>query len=238
MLKLAVLISGGGSNLKALIDAAKSSDYPAEIVCVGSDTDAAGLAYAEAEGIPSFVIRPSDYASREEWGVALAAAIQEHLGAPSTGYDASTHADQAGSRTESVPPSGLVVSAGLMRILPPGFVRAFSPNLINTHPALLPLFPGAHAVRDALAAGATETGVTVHVIDEGVDTGPVVRQAVIAIHPGETEEELHERIKQRERPLLVETVRAIAEGAIVLQKTSAAGMSESRDSAVRAADPR
>lgn len=197
MLKLAVLISGGGSNLKALIEAAESPEYPAEIACVGSDTDAAGLAHAEAAGIPSFVIRPSDYASREEWGMALAAAIQEH--GVGTG-----------------PEPGLVVSAGLMRILPPGFVRAFSPRLINTHPALLPLFPGAHAVRDAIAAGAAETGVTVHVIDEGVDTGPVLRQAVVAVRPGETEDALHERIKQQERPLLVDTVRAIAAGELAL----------------------
>lgn len=197
MLKLAVLISGGGSNLKALIDAAGEAGYPAEIVCVGSDTQAPGLAYAEAAGIPHFVIRPSDYDSREEWGMALAAAIQEH--GVGTG-----------------PNPGLVVSAGLMRILPAGFVREFSPNLINTHPALLPLFPGAHAVRDALAAGATETGVTVHVIDEGVDTGPVLRQATVTVQVGETEAELHERIKVLERPLLVDTVRAIATAELVL----------------------
>ena len=214
MLKLAVLISGGGSNLKALIEAAESPEYPAEIVCVGSDTDAAGLAHAAAAGIPSFVIRPSDYASREEWGMALAAAIQGYGIGPAVADEA-----EAGVSAERLLPhtaAGLVVSAGLMRILPPDFVRAFSPALINTHPALLPLFPGAHAVRDALAAGATETGVTVHVIDEGVDTGPVLRQAVVTIRPGETEEELHERIKRRERPLLVDTVRAIASGELTL----------------------
>ncbi|MBN9612026.1 MAG: phosphoribosylglycinamide formyltransferase, partial [Actinobacteria bacterium] len=111
---------------------------------------------------------------------------------------------------------GLVVSAGLMRILPAGFVREFSPRLINTHPALLPLYPGAHAVRDAHAAGAVETGVTVHVIDEGVDTAPVLRQQGVAILPGETEDQLHERIKQVERPLLVEPVRAIAAGELKL----------------------
>lgn len=197
MLKLAVLISGSGSNLKALIDAAADPEFPAQIVCVGSDTDAPGLAHATAAGIPTFVVRPSDSDSRDEWGQLLAAAIQEH--GVGTG-----------------PNPGLVVSAGLMRILPPGFVRAFSPHLINTHPALLPLFPGAHAVRDALAAGASETGVTVHVIDEGVDTGPVLRQIAVPVRPGDTEDELHERIKQEERPLLVATVRAIAEGALTL----------------------
>ena len=197
MLKIAVLISGGGSNLKALLDAAAEPGFPARIVAVGSDTEAPGLAYAQAAGVPTFVVRPSDYGSREEWGQVLAAALQEH--GVGTGPD-----------------PGLVVSAGLMRILPAGFVRLFSPRLINTHPALLPLFPGAHAVRDALSAGETETGVTVHVIDEGVDTGPVLRQARVAILPGETEADLHERIKQIERPLLVETVREIAEGILVL----------------------
>lgn len=199
-----MLISGGGSNLRALLDAAldptAETPFPARIVAVGSDTDAPGLAHAEAAGIPTFVVRPRDYDDREEWGQVLAAAIQEH-------------------HVGTGPEPGLVVSAGLMRILPPGFVREFSPRLINTHPALLPLFPGAHAVRDALAAGATETGVTVHVIDEGVDTGPVLRQARVTIRPGESEEELHERIKQIERPLLVETVRAIATGELELPET-------------------
>ncbi|WP_125099144.1 phosphoribosylglycinamide formyltransferase [Leucobacter chromiireducens] len=197
MLKLAVLISGSGSNLKALIDAAADPAFPAEIVCVGSDTDAPGLAHATAAGIPTFVVRPRDYDDREEWGQVLAAAIQEH--GVGTG-----------------PNPGLVVSAGLMRILPAGFVRWFSPHLINTHPALLPSFPGAHAVRDALAAGATETGVTVHVIDEGVDTGPVLRQISVPVREGDTEDELHERIKREERPLLVATVREIAEGSLSL----------------------
>lgn len=186
-----MLISGGGSNLKALIEATAHPGFPAKIVCVGADTDAAGLAYATDAGIQSFVVRPADHPNRAAWGTALAAAIRE--------YDVD-----------------LVVSAGLMRILPAGFVSEFSPALINTHPALLPLFPGAHAVRDALAAGATETGVTVHIIDEGVDTGPVLRQATVAVRAGETEAELHERIKQQERPLLVDTVRAIADGSLDL----------------------
>lgn len=196
MLKVVVLISGGGSNLKALLEAAEDASYPARIVAVGSDTDATGLAYAEAAGIPTFIVRPRDYPDRDAWGEALAAAIREH------GFNA----DEL----------GLVVSAGLMRILPSGFVREFSPRLINTHPALLPLFPGAHAVRDALEAGADETGVTVHVIDEGVDTGPVLRQASVTIRLGESEDELHERIKQLERPLLAATVREIATGELTL----------------------
>lgn len=185
------MISGGGSNLKALLDAAAGSAYPASIVAVGSDTDAAGLDYARAEGIPTFIVRPKDYEDRAAWGDAFAAEVRDY--APD-----------------------LVVSAGLMRVLPANFVREFSPHLINTHPALLPLFPGAHAVRDALAAGASETGVTVHIIDEGVDTGPVLRQRRVGILAGETEAELHERIKQIERPLLVDTVRDIARGELSL----------------------
>ena len=191
MLKVVVLISGGGSNLKALLDAAAEPTYPAKVVAVGSDTDAAGLEYARAAGIDTFMVRPRDFENRDAWGEAFAAEIRTF--APD-----------------------LVVSAGLMRVLPGGFVREFSPRLINTHPALLPLFPGAHAVRDALAAGATETGVTVHIIDEGVDTGPVLRQRAVSILAGETEDDLHERIKQIERPLLVDTVRDIATGALPL----------------------
>lgn len=201
MLNIAVLISGGGSNLKALIDATSEPGFPARIAVVGSDTEAPGLAHAEAAGIPTFVVRPADSGTREEWGQLLAAAIQEH--GVGTG-----------------PEPSLVVSAGLMRILPPGFVRLFSPALINTHPALLPNFPGAHAVRDALAAGAPETGVTVHVIDEGVDTGPVLRQRTVVVRDGETEDELHERIKQLERPLLVDVVRDIATGDLNLPQSA------------------
>lgn len=199
MLKLAVLISGGGSNLEALLAAASDPTYPARIVCVGSDTEAPGLDHARAADVPTFIVRPGDFDNRADWGLALAAAIHAHSGAIDAGPI-------------------LVVSAGLMRILPAGFVDAFAPHLINTHPALLPLFPGAHAVRDALAAGATETGVTVHLIDEGVDTGPVLRQARVSVRPGESEAELHERIKQLERPLLVDTVRAIADGTIDLTR--------------------
>lgn len=191
-----VLISGGGSNLKALLDAAASSDYPAQVVAVMSDTDAPGLEFARSAQIATRVVRPSDFATREAWGAQLAAQVNEAIGNKNEPW--------------------LVVSAGLMRVLPKGFVNEFSPHLINTHPALLPLFPGAHAVRDALAAGVTETGVTVHIIDEGVDTGPVLRQRSVSIHPGEREADLHERIKEVERPLLVETVRDIATGVLSL----------------------
>lgn len=112
-----------------------------------------------------------------------------------------------------------------MRILPEPVVRALSPNLINTHPALLPAFPGAHAVRDALAAGVKQTGVTVHIIDEGVDTGPIIRQRAIDLEPGDTETSLHERIKVVERSLLVEVVRDIASQAIDLKEMTNNGRS-------------
>lgn len=185
MLKLLVLISGSGSNLRALLEATHAGEFPAEIIAVGADNEASGLAHADEFDVSSFVLPPSGFASREEWGEALIEAI-------------------------SVFQPDLVVCAGFMRILPANVVRAFSPNLINMHPALLPLYPGAHAVRDALADGATVTGCTVHIVDEGVDTGPVIRQVEVAIEPGDTEETLHERIKTVERALIVDTVREIS----------------------------
>src|ERR1700712_5637417 len=185
VLSIVVLISGGGSNLRALLDAATDAEYPARIVAVGSDNDAPGLEHAEAFGVPSFTVVPTAFADRASWG------------------------DELLSQVEAWSPD-LVVCAGFMRILPPRFVRALSPNLINTHPALLPAFPGAHAVRDALAAGVHETGVTVHIVDEGVDTGPVLVQQAVPVLPGDTEHDLHERIKTVERELLVEAVADIS----------------------------
>jgi phosphoribosylglycinamide formyltransferase-1 len=186
VLSVVVLISGSGSNLRALLDAAANPLYPARILAVGADNPAAGLEHAELHGVPTFVVEPGRFATREAWAEALLANIR--------------HFDP-----------DLVVLAGFMKILPPNFVAALSPNLINTHPSLLPEFKGAHAVRDALAAGATRTGVTIHVVDEGVDTGPHLAQAEVQIHPGETEAALHERIKVVERELLVDVVKQFAE---------------------------
>ena len=186
MLSVVVLISGSGSNLRALLDSAANPLYPARILAVGSDNPAAGLEHAELHGVPTFVVEPGRFASREAWAEALLANIKHFE-------------------------PDLVVLAGFMKILPPNFVQALSPNLINTHPSLLPEFKGAHAVRDALAAGATRTGVTIHVVDEGVDTGPHLAQAEVQIHPGETEAALHERIKVVERELLVDVVKQFAE---------------------------
>lgn len=192
VLKLVILISGAGSNLRALLDEIAAGRVPAEIVAVGADREAAGLAHAQARGIPTFVVPYRDFASREAWGAALDAQLRAY--APD-----------------------LVVLSGLMRLLPPDTVASWSPNLINTHPAYLPEFPGAHAVRDALAAGATQTGASVIVVDNGVDTGAILAQARVQILPGDTEEALHDRIKPVERRLLADVIRGIADGDLTLE---------------------
>lgn len=193
MLRVVVLISGGGSNLRALLEAAQHPDYPARIVAVGADRQADGLAHAEAFGIPSFVVPFTSFESREAWGDELLARLRE--------WDPE-----------------LVVLSGLMRLLPRQLVAAYSPAIINTHPAYLPEFPGAHGVRDALAAGATQTGASVIVVDDGVDTGPILAQRRVPIEPGDSEATLHERIKPVERELLIQTVCDIALGAIDLKE--------------------
>jgi phosphoribosylglycinamide formyltransferase-1 len=186
VLSVVVLISGSGSNLRALLEAAQSPLFPVRILAVGSDKPATGFEHAELFGVPTFVVEPDSFETREAWAKTLLGNIQHFQ-------------------------PELVVLAGFMRILPPEFVAALTPNLINTHPSLLPDFPGAHAVRDALAAGATRTGATIHVVDEGVDTGPQLKQAEVAVLPGDTEEQLHQRLKLVERQLLVDVVREIAE---------------------------
>ena len=185
MLSVVVLISGSGSNLKALLEATDNPLFGAKVVAVGSDNAADGLAHAEHYGIPTFVVSPSAFDSREKWADVLLANINHFK-------------------------PDLVVLAGFMRILPANFVAALSPNLINTHPSLLPAFPGGHAVRDALNAKASVTGVTIHVVDEGVDTGPHIAQASVPVLAEDSEYDLHERIKVVERELLVATVKDIA----------------------------
>jgi phosphoribosylglycinamide formyltransferase-1 len=185
MLSVVVLISGSGSNLKALLEATDNPLFGAKVVAVGSDNPADGLAHAEHFGIPTFVVSPSAFDSREKWAEVLLANINHFK-------------------------PDLVVLAGFMRILPANFVTALSPNLINTHPSLLPAFPGGHAVRDALYAKASVTGVTIHVVDEGVDTGPHIAQASVPVLAEDSEYDLHERIKIVERELLVSTVKDIA----------------------------
>ena len=186
-----VLISGSGSNLRALLDATLDPTFPIRVLAVGADNPCDGLEHAELFGIPTFVVSPTNFESREAWAEMLLENVNYFE-------------------------PDLTVLAGFMRVLPPNFVQAISPRLINTHPSLLPLFPGAHAVRDALAAGSTETGVTIHIVDEGVDTGPQLAQERLAILADETEHELHDRIKEIERKLLVGVVRDIADGRIQL----------------------
>lgn len=195
MLTVAVLISGTGSNLRALLEAARHPDFPARVIVVGADREADGLAHAEEFGIPSFTVPWHEHESREAWGEELASQL-------------------------AVWNPDLVVLSGLMRLLPPSLVAEYSPRLINTHPAFLPEFPGAHGVRDALASGAAETGASVIVVDDGVDTGPILAQERVAILEGDTEHSLHERIKPVERRLLIDVVRGIATGDLSLSSSS------------------
>jgi phosphoribosylglycinamide formyltransferase-1 len=191
VLRVAVLISGTGSNLRALLEAAADPGFPARVVVVGADRQADGFAHAEAFGIPTFLVPFREFETREEWGRELQAQLE-------------------------VWSPDLVVLSGLMRLLPASVVDAWAPHLINTHPAYLPEFPGAHGVRDALAAGVAETGASVIVVDNGVDSGPILAQERVPVLPGDTEHTLHERIKPVERRLLIEVVRAIAAGDLAL----------------------
>lgn len=193
MLSLVVLISGGGSNLRALLEASEDVEFPARVIAVGADRDADGFEHAENFAVPTFSVAMSNFADRDAWGDALLEQIR--VWAPD-----------------------LVVLSGFMKLLPPHVVEALAPNLINTHPAYLPEFPGAHAVRDAIAAGVTETGASVIVVDNGVDTGPIISQERIPVLPGDTELSLHERIKPVERRLLVQAILDIANNRINLKE--------------------
>ncbi|XVQ12151.1 phosphoribosylglycinamide formyltransferase [Spirillospora sp. CA-255316] len=184
--RLVVLVSGAGTNLQALLDACADPAYGAEVVAVGADRDGTGgVERAERAGLPTFTVRIPDFADRAAWDAALTEAIAAHE-------------------------PDLVVSAGFMKILGPAFLARFGGRTINTHPALLPSFPGAHAVREALAYGVKLTGCTVHFVDEGVDTGPVIAQEAVPVRWHDDEDSLHERIKQVERRLVVEVVGRLA----------------------------
>ena len=193
MLSLVVLISGGGSNLRALLEASQDAEFPARVIAVGADRDAEGLAHAEEFGIPTFSVALSNFADRAAWGDELLSQVQ--------GWN-----------------PDLVVLSGFMKLLPPRVVEALSPQLINTHPAYLPEFPGAHGVRDAIAAGVTESGASVIVVDNGVDSGPIISQQRVPVLPGDTEHDLHDRIKIVERELLVQAVLDIANGHVDLKE--------------------
>ena len=193
MQKLVVLISGGGSNLRALLEAAEDAEFPARVVAIGADRQADGLVLGEEFGVPTFSVPFTAYPDRASWGAALIEEVR---------------------RWEP----DLVVLSGLMRLVPPAVVDAFSPHLINTHPAYLPEFPGAHAVRDALAAGVDQTGASLIVVDNSVDGGPIIAQERIPVLPGDTESSLHDRIKPVERRLLLEAVLDIANSHLDLKE--------------------
>ncbi|HEY8318752.1 MAG TPA: phosphoribosylglycinamide formyltransferase [Amnibacterium sp.] len=193
MLAVVVLISGSGTNLRALLERCSDPAFPVRVLAVGADRDATGIVHAEEYGIPSFLVPYTAYPSREAWGDALLAQLAQWR-------------------------PDVVVLSGLMRLLPPKVVDALAPRLINTHPAYLPEFPGAHAVRDALAAGVAETGASVIVVDRGVDSGPILAQERVRIEPGDTEAALHDRIKPVERRLLAEVLEGVATGRIELKE--------------------
>lgn len=181
-----VLVSGSGTNLQALIDASTQPDYGVEIVAVGADrTGILALDRAEKHGIETFVRETASYADRAAWDMALAEAVAAH--APD-----------------------LVVLAGFMKLAGPAFLARFGGRTLNTHPALSPAFPGMHGPRDALAYGVKVTGATLFVVDEGLDTGPIVAQVAVAVLDDDDEETLHERIKTSERTMLVEWVGTLA----------------------------
>jgi phosphoribosylglycinamide formyltransferase-1 len=185
---LVVLASGTGSLLKSLLDSAVD-DYPARVVAVGVDRDCAAVDIAAAASLPSFKVRLADYPHRAGWDAALTEAATKHS-------------------------PDIVVSAGFMKILGSEFLSKFVGRTINTHPALLPAFPGAHGVADALAHGVKVTGCTVHLVDAGADTGPILAQQAVPVLDDDNEETLHERIKVTERRLLVDVIAAVATGGV------------------------
>lgn len=182
--RVVVLASGTGSLLRSLLDAT-DGDYPASIVAVGVDRDCAAVDIAAAASVPTYAVRLRDYPDRNSWDRAITEATAAHE-------------------------PDLIVSAGFMKILGPQFLSRFMGRIINTHPALLPAFPGAHAVPDALAYGVKVTGCSVHLVDAGTDTGPVLAQEAVNVLDDDDEATLHERIKVVERRLLVEVLAAVA----------------------------
>lgn len=180
--RLVVLLSGSGTNLAALLEACADPAYGARVVAVGADrTGTGGLAKAERAGLPAFVCRVGDHADRAAWDAALTDAVAAHE-------------------------PDLIVSAGFLKLVGPSFLARFGGRYVNTHNALLPAFPGMRAPADALAYGVKVTGATLHFVDEGVDTGPIIAQATVPVLDDDTEDTLTERIKQVERRQLVEVV--------------------------------
>lgn len=185
-MRIVVLVSGTGSNLQAVIDATKSGELDVEIAAVGADREGTyGVERASEAGLETFVVNFNSFPTRAEWDAALTARVASY--APD-----------------------VVVSSGFMRIVSADFIAAFNGRYLNTHPALLPAFPGAHGVRDAMAYGVKVTGCTVHWADAGMDTGPIIAQEAVAIEDSDTEETLHEKIKVVERRLLISTLASLA----------------------------
>lgn len=187
-MRLVVLVSGSGTLLQALIDASLSGELDASVVAVGADrADAFGLVRAEKADIPTFVVPFAKGGDRAAWDASLAGQVAAHQ-------------------------PDLVVSAGFMKLVGPAFLARFGGRTINTHPALLPSFPGIHGARDALAHGVKVTGATLFLVDEGVDTGRILAQEPVRVLPDDTVESLHERIKIVERQLLVDAVNEFSRG--------------------------
>jgi phosphoribosylglycinamide formyltransferase-1 len=201
--RLVVLVSGAGTNLQALLDACTDSSYGATVVAVGADrTGIEGLARAQRAGVPTFAHRLSDHPDRAAW-------------------------DRALTRSCARFQPDLVISAGFMKLVGQDFLDRFAGHFVNTHPSLLPAFPGMHAVRDALAYGVKLTGCTVFLVDAGTDTGPVIAQAAVPVSEDDDVASLHERIKMTERALLVDTVgRMVRDGWSVQGRTVLAGHHE------------
>ena len=184
--RLVVLVSGAGTNLQALLDACADPGYGATVVAVGADRDSiTALDRAEDADVPTFTLKVKDFATRDDWDQALAAACAQHQ-------------------------PDLIVLAGFMKLVGRAFLTRFNGRCLNTHPALLPSFPGMHGVRDALAYGVKVSGCTVFLVDEGVDAGPVLAQAAVPVQDDDDGPRLHERIKVAERALLVDTVGRMA----------------------------
>lgn len=184
--RLVVLVSGAGTNLQALLDATRDPAYGAQVVAVGADRDdIEGLARADRSGVPTFVRRVEDFTSRGHWDSAL-------------------------TDTVAAFEPDLVVLAGFMKLVGPELLERFERRVVNTHPALCPAFPGTTGPADALAYGVKVSGATLFVVDEGVDTGPIIAQTVVPVEDGDDVDSLHDRIKAAERAMLVETVGRIA----------------------------
>ena len=186
--RLVVLASGTGSLLASLLQAARG-EYPGRVVAVGVDRDCPASDIAAAAGVPTYTVRLSDYPDRAAWDAGITEATAKHE-------------------------PDWIVSAGFMKILGPQFLSRYPGRIVNTHPALLPAFPGTHAVRESLAYGVKVTGCTVHLVDAGTDTGPVLAQEVVPVLDGDDEVTLHERIKVVERRLLVDVLAALATGGV------------------------